>query len=438
MAPEASQGTPQGIPGSRLAGPFAVGRYAAALRERLRSMARVQLIGELVNLRLSANRAYFELRDEAGAVPCSAWRSDWETILAKAGGEVAEGTQVVVAGGPDYYAGSAQASPSFSFSVTDMRLAGEGDLLAQVERLRRVLRSEGLLEPQKLLPRAALPRTVAVVTAEGSRAQGDIAAALERRGWRGRLVWAFTPVQDRRAAPQITAALGALAGSGEVDVIVVARGGGSVADLLAFSDETLCRTVALLAVPVVASVGHHYDHTLLDDVAAVSCSTPTHAAEAAVPVDCGAERERTRRAAAHLSSGARRAILQRARHLALLSRAPASRLDGQRTRLHQMLRELRASSQRSLRERRRSLHERAASVTGRARVTSAECRGRRRVELERLALALDAHDVQRTLERGYVLASRDGEPVTRAAQVPAGSVLALRFADGERRATVGP
>ena len=91
-----------------------------------------------------------------------------------------------------------------------------------------------------------------------------------RRGWRGRVVWAFAPVQDRHAAPAITRALQDLAACAEVEAIVVARGGGSLADLFAFCDETLCRTVALLRVPVIASVGHHTDRTLLDDVAAVA------------------------------------------------------------------------------------------------------------------------------------------------------------------------
>ena len=106
-------------------------------------------------------------------------------------------------------------------------------------------------------------------------------------------MWAFAPVQDRHAAPRDRPRAQDLAACGEVEVIVVARGGGSLADLFAFCDETLCRTVALLRVPVIASVGHHTDRTLIDDVAAVSCSTPTHAAEAAVPLDC-AERARRR------------------------------------------------------------------------------------------------------------------------------------------------
>ena len=178
-------------------------------------------------------------------------------------------------------------------------------------------------------------------------------AGLRRRGWAGRLVWAFAPVQDRQAAPRIAQALGDLAACGEVEVIVVARGGGSLADLFAFCDETLCRTVALLPVPVVASVGHHTDRTLIDDVAAVSCSTPTHAAEAAVPLDCvGARRESLTAGATALARHGRRAVLERARALAALSRAPAEHVARHRTRLHQQVRELRASARRGVAERR--------------------------------------------------------------------------------------
>ena len=150
--------TGAGIPDSALAGPFPVGEYAAALRERLRSFTRVQLMGELVNFRSARARVYFELRDATGAVPCSAWRQDWETMCARAGGAPVEGMQVVVAGGCDYYPGSATSSPSFSFSVLDMRLAGEGDLLARIERLRRQLDAEGLLAPQRALQLPLLPR----------------------------------------------------------------------------------------------------------------------------------------------------------------------------------------------------------------------------------------------------------------------------------------
>src|SRR6476646_773846 len=253
----ATDAPPAGIPGSDLPGPFAVGSYAAMLQRELRKRARVQLIGELVNLKPSRARVYFELRDSGGAVPCAAWLRDWEKMLARGGAEPREGMQVVVAGGCDYYPGSATSSPGFSFTVSDLRVAGEGDLLARIDRLRKQLDGEGLLERQQRLRRPALPRSIGVITGESGKARDDVLAALSRRGWAGRLVWAFTPVQDRHAAPAIVRALGDLAAVGEVDVVIVARGGGSLSDLLCFCEESVCRTVALLGVPVIASVGHH-------------------------------------------------------------------------------------------------------------------------------------------------------------------------------------
>jgi exodeoxyribonuclease VII large subunit len=446
-----------GIPDSALPGPYPVGEYAAALREKLRSFARVQLMGELVNLRPSRARVYFELRDGAGAIACAAWREDWEAMVARAG-VPAEGMQVVVAGGCDYYPGSATSSPGFSFSVLDLRLAGDGDLLARIERLRKQLDGEGLLERQQRLMRPVLPRTIGVITAEGGKAREDVLAALARRGWAGRLVWGFAPVQDRHAAPAIVRALGELVSVANVEVAIVARGGGSLADLLCFCDETLCRTVALLGVPVIASVGHHTDRTLLDDVAAVSCSTPTHAAEAAVRVDCtraraeqataaARVREHARRAtqprallpvlAKRLRDHGRRAVLTRARLLATLSRAPAAHLDRQRTRLHQQLREIRAGSRRRA-DAERHLTERRAMVLERKATSFArDCRERRPRELAQLALALAGHDPQRTLERGYVLAqSPTGKPILGTADARAAGELRLRFADGTLPARV--
>jgi exodeoxyribonuclease VII large subunit len=457
-SPSAHELGASGIPQSALAGPFPVGEYAAALRGKLRSFARVQIVGELVNVRISRARVYFELRDASGALPCAVWRADWEKIAARAGTTPADGMQVVVAGGCDYYPGSATSSPGFSFSVSDLRVAGEGDLLARIDRLRKQLDAEGLLEPQKRLQRALVPRTIGVVTGEQGKARDDVLAALARRGWAGRLVWAFAPVQDRHAAPAIVRALGDLAALADVDVVIVARGGGSLADLLCFCDETLCRTVALLQVPVIASVGHHTDRTLLDDVAAVSCSTPTHAAEAAVGIDCGAARAEQARIAARLRDHAhramlaraglaptaarmreqgRRAVLSRARMLATLSRAPGAHVDRQRTRLHQQLREIRAGSRRRIEDERTVTQRRALVTQRKAAAALLDCRQRQPRELQRLALALAAHDPQRTLERGYALVeSLDGEPLASAARAREAQALRLRFADGALPARV--
>ncbi len=448
---------PTGLAGSPLPGPYPVGQYAEALRERLRDFQRVQVFGEVWNLRLTRVRVYFELRDAGGALPCSMWRADWEALGLGAGAP-REGAQIVAGGGCDFYPGSATSSPSFQFAVDDLRLAGEGDLLAQLDRLRKRLDGEGLFAPQKALPRPLLPRCIGVVTGEGGKARDDVLAGLRRQGWAGRLVWAFAPVQDRHAAPRIGQALRDLAACGGVEVIVVARGGGSLADLFCFCDETLCRTVALLPTPVIASVGHHTDRTLLDDVAAASCSTPTHAAQTAVRVDCVAARAELACGARRLEDHGRRAVLSRARTLAQLSRAPAEALARHRRRLHQHLRELRASArrhaalEREVTERRLLVLGRKAELAGRQgercagelvtrlrRLERGIGQGRvgRRRDLERLALALDAHDPDRTLERGYVLVEDGaGEPLASAAEARGAQRIALRFHDGRLGADV--
>jgi exodeoxyribonuclease VII large subunit len=460
--------TPDGIPGSLLTGPYPVGQYAAALRDRLRDFTRVQVFGEVFSFKAGRAKVWFELRDAAGALPCSMWREDFEKLRL---GALPDGAQVVVAGGCDYYPGSRTASPSFSFAVTRLRVAGEGDLLAQLEQLRRRLAAEGLFAPQKALPRPRLPRCIGVVTGESGKARDDVLAGLRRRGWAGRIVWAFAPVQDRHAAPAVRRAVQDLAACPEVEVIVVARGGGSLADLFAFCDETLCRTVALLRVPVISSVGHHTDRTLLDDVAAVACSTPTHAAESAVPVDCAAARTELARSAERLHRQGRRAVRERARTLARLSRAPGHHVARHRTRLHQLLREMRAASRRAVAagerdtraravalgrrsaavaagndvRRRRAAADAAAlaratartdavrqrSAAAAAALTRAAALDARRRELTRLAATLAAHDPQRTLERGYALVEdASGEPVTSAEAARAQPALTIRFHDG--------
>ncbi len=425
--------TREGIPGSELPGPYPVGSYAAQLRERLRQFAHVQLVGEVWGFRHARTRVYFELRDGRGALPCSMWSDEFEALDVR----LTDGLQVVVGGGCDYYPGSSSSSPSFTFAVSALRIAGEGDLLLQLERLRRQLHADGCFEPQKRLARPLLPRTIGVVTGERGKARDDVLAGLRRRGWAGCLVWAFAPVQDRHAAPRIAAALRELAALEAVEVVIVARGGGSLADLFAFCDEALCRTVALLRVPVISSVGHHTDRTLLDDVAAVSCSTPTHAAEAAVPIDCRAARADLAAHARRLNNHGRRAILDRARSLSHLSRAPGHHLARQRRHLHQLLRELRASGRRA-RASGRELAGVHLLVLGRtaARATSSDAVRRRR-ELERLTLALAAHDPERTLARGYAMVTdATGDPVSSTPAARAAVELRLRFYDGELPARV--
>jgi exodeoxyribonuclease VII large subunit len=233
----------------------------------------------------------------------------------------------------------------------------------------------------------------------------------------------------------------------------VTRGGGSIADLWAFCDETLCRTVALLPVPVIAAVGHETDRTLIDDVAAVSCSTPTHAAEAAVRVDCVAARTALAAVAGRLDGCARAAVADRARALRALSRAPREHVARHRRALDQQARELRASGRRGLAvrgdyQRRVAVNVLARKAAATAGATAASRlalarragaldraavghRGRRADRLERLRAVLAGHDPEHTLARGYALAlGPAGEPLGSSEAVRRAGDFDLRLSDG--------
>lgn len=450
---------PSALPG--YPGPYPVGRYAAALRDRLRAFTHVAVEGEACGVRLgSGPNVYFELRDRDGALPCAMWRTDFDR-LGLPDGALCDGAQLLAAGGLDYYPGGTSASPRLQFRVRDLRLAGEGDLLARLARLRRELGAEGLFAPQKALPRPLLPRRIGVVTAPGGAARRDLLAGLERRGWRGTVVWADVPVQDRRAAPAIRRALSDLVAYAHVEAIVVCRGGGSIADLWAFCDEGLCREVALLAVPVVSAVGHESDRTLIDDVAAVACSTPTHAAEAAVGIDCKRARVELRAGATRLEGLGRGALAGRARALAAASRAPREHAERERRALHQKAREVRAASARGLTERGEFQRRVAATVIERKRTAArlsaarehdALLAGARRLARASARLtergaearrghasALRAADPDRTLERGFALAlDRAGEPLTSAAALRSAGAFELQLSDGRLPARIDP
>jgi exodeoxyribonuclease VII large subunit len=444
-------GVPKGE-GEGLPGPFPVGRYAKELQGFLRGVTRVQIIGEVTGINTSAKQVYFDLRDADGAIPCTMWRNEWDR-LDLPDDAIRDGVEVVAFGGPDYYPGSGAASPKFSFRCRRIRLAGEGDLLARLAELRRKLEGEGLFAPQKQLPRPALPRTIGIVTGRGSAAEADLTAALARRGWAGRALFAHPPVQDRHAAGKIARALTDLAGIPEVEVIVVARGGGSLADLWAFCDETLCRTVAMLRVPVVSAVGHESDRTLIDDVSAVACSTPTHAIEETIRIDVGAARSQLGADAAQIRRAAAEAGASRARRLAFTVRLLGHHTDGQRRLLHQTIREIRAASakifdrggeqtaRRALvlaRRRQATIHSTATaerSIAGRAatlRRHDRQATTARAAAIERLALTLAAHEPDRVLERGYAIVRGDGgEVVSSAERAREESRLRVRFADDD-------
>lgn len=192
---------------------------------------------------------------------------------------LAEGQRVVVWARPEFWSGQG----SLQLRARDIRPVGIGDLLASIERLKGMLAAEGLFAPERKLPLPFLPHTIGLICGRASAAMTDVLVNVEER-WPGtRFEVREVAVQGVNAVPEVTAALAELDADPHVDVIVIARGGGSVEDLLPFSNETLVRAVAAARTPVVSAIGHEQDTPLLDYVADLRASTPTDAAKRIVP-----------------------------------------------------------------------------------------------------------------------------------------------------------
>lgn len=190
-----------------------------------------------------------------------------------------DGTRIVVHGKPNFFAQRG----TLSLRVDEIRAVGVGELLARIERLRKLLQAEGLFDPSRKRSPPFLPSGIGLVTGRASAAEHDVLSNARLRWPAVRFEVRNVAVQGASAVPQILDALDELDKRPDVEVIVLARGGGSVEDLLAFSDEALCRAVASCRTPVVSAIGHEPDSPLLDQVADVRCSTPTGAGKRVVP-----------------------------------------------------------------------------------------------------------------------------------------------------------
>lgn len=235
-----------------------------------------------LTLRPNSNTAFITLRDPAADMSLSLTCP--RDLVVNAPVKMTDGTQVIVYGKPNFYTGRG----TFSLRVSQIRAVGIGELLARIERLRRLLQAEGLFDPRLKRPIPFLPRTIGLITGRASAAEHDITAVASTRWPAVRFAVRSTVVQGPNAVPQIVEALRALDADAEVDVIVLARGGGSVEDLLPFSDETLCREIARCTTPIVSAIGHEPDNPLCDLVADLRAATPTDAAKRIVP-DASAE-----------------------------------------------------------------------------------------------------------------------------------------------------
>jgi exodeoxyribonuclease VII large subunit len=264
--------------------------------------------------------------------------------------ELANGERVHVYGRPELF----EARADFRLRALSIERFGLGDHLAALERLKRKLAAEGVFAPERKRPLPRIPRRIGLLTGNDAAAKRDVITAITARFPPARLLVAETYVQGPRASAALVEALEELCAAPEIDVVVLARGGGSFEDLLPFSDERLVRAVASCPIPIVSAVGHEQDTPLTDLAADVRASTPTAAARLVVP-DLGALTEHLARSRAALAAGTRRALERERSTLELrrdrLRRAPLLALERQRARLEQVAGRLRALSPRATLER---------------------------------------------------------------------------------------
>ncbi|MEJ3653745.1 exodeoxyribonuclease VII large subunit [Actinomycetes bacterium KLBMP 9759] len=399
--------------------PWPVRTVARKIAEWVDRLGAVWVEGQLaqVTARPGTGTAFLVLRDPAADV--SLQLTAPVGLIRDGGPAVAEGNRVVVHGKPSFFLGRG----TLSLRVDEIRAIGIGELLARIERLRKLLAAEGLFDPARKRRLPFLPGCIGLVTGRASAAEHDVVSNATARWPSVRFRIEHTATQGGLAVAQIVDALGVLDRDPEVDVIVLARGGGSVEDLLPFSDETLCRAVAACRTPVVSAIGHEPDTPLVDHVADVRCSTPTEAGRRLVP-DLAEEAARI----AGLRDRARRALA------------------GWVDREQRLLTALRARP--VLADPLRTLDAHTAEVTRlRDAARGSILRGldRRATDLEHVRARLATLGPAATLARGYAIVQRmpadagDTLPVLRSVdEVAPGDTLRIRVADGAVTATVGP
>jgi exodeoxyribonuclease VII large subunit len=328
-----------------------------------------------------------------------------QSILADS---VAEGSRVVLRARPDFYLERG----SLSLRATEIRQVGLGELLARLEHLKRVLAAEGLFAADRKRRLPFLPRGIGLVTGRASAAERDVVENARRRLPSVRFRIENVAMQGASAVSEVVAALQRLDHDPAIDVIVIARGGGSVEDLLPFSNETLVRAVAAARTPVVSAIGHETDVPLLDHVADLAASTPTDAAKRLVP-DLADESRVVAELRQRLRSGVHRRLV---REHELIAGVPQRMRGVVRGRV-----ERERSDTAQLRDRSR---RRVAALLERARA-----------ELEHVHARARSLSPQSTLDRGYAVVRRTDGQVVRAADEAVGT-LRIRVARGEFDALV--
>lgn len=384
--------------------PWPLRLLSLKIGEYIEKMSVVWVEGQVVQLDRRAGTAYLTLRDVDVDMSFNVAIST--NALDAMPRPLSSGQRVVVQAKPAFW----NKRGSLTLDARQIRPVGIGELLARLEYLKRTLASEGLFAPDRKKTLPFLPRTIGLITGRASAAERDVVENARRR-WPGiPFEIRAVPVQGSAAVEEVCRALADLDALADVEVIVIARGGGSVEDLLAFSNESLVRAVAGARTPIVSAIGHDIDTPILDLVADVRASTPTHAASLVVPD------------AAELRSQLDLTSMR-------LRRSIGDRLQRERRRLVEL------TSRPVLTDRTAYIRTQRMEIAtmrrrGQLRMESLVARDQDRVEhLRRQARLLSP---QATLDRGYALVTApDGEVITDQDQVAIDDLLRVRVARGD-------
>jgi exodeoxyribonuclease VII large subunit len=431
---------------------FTVSEISQAVKRTLEtSFERVRVRGEVSKPNYhGSGHLYFSLKDENAVIDACAWRATVGRLKLR----LEHGMEVIVTGRVSSYAGSSK----YQIVIDSVELAGEGALLKMLEDRRKRLAAEGLFDADRKKPLPYLPEVIGVITSPTGAVIRDILHRLADRFPRRVILWPVKVQGDDAAAQVVTAIRGfnALPEGGRVprpDLLIVARGGGSLEDLMPFNDEEVVRAAAASAIPLIAAVGHETDTTLIDFAADRRAPTPTAAAEMAVPVRAELLEEVSdhgHRLVRSLTRLAEEMTQRLDGWIERLLNAPRAYFSGRWDRLARLAAALPTPVQQlaqatlkldhaianltqglaAVRTRKQHLFERAAGLL-RPEVLSTRLE-RGRLQLESLAALLDSYSYERVLARGFALV-RDAadHPVASAAAVAPGAGLTIQFADGE-------
>jgi exodeoxyribonuclease VII large subunit len=392
---------------------YSVGAVTAYIKGRLEADLTLQnlwLEGEISNWKPApSGHIYFTLKDSEASIRCILWRSAVQRLGYLPAGD---GEAILAHGHVSIYEPQGQ----YQFYVDELEPVGLGALHAQFEQLKSRLAEEGLFDPARKRPLPLFPRRIGLVTSPIGAALRDILNVLRRRYPLVEVILSPTQVQGDEAPPQIVSALQAVSRVEGVDVIILARGGGSLEDLWAFNDERVARAVAASPVPVICGVGHETDFTIADFAADLRAPTPSAAAELATP-----DRVELARRVAHYRSR--------------LAAAIEETVMGQRRQLAGEVRALRRLSPQAWIDGRR---QRVDDLSRAAQTTIAHRLGLARARLDGLGLHLSALNPAATLARGYAIVRRadDGRVVVSVGQVAPGDQLSVQVSDGQFDSTV--